>query len=255
MSILSIVIMTDSVWKWIRRLGGPGLILLGIADNAPFGVPAGSVDICVILLSAHHGWWPYYYAFMASVGEVLGGYLTYRLAEKGGKETLEKKVGKPRAEKLYKQFEKRGFMTVFTGAILPPPFPFTSVLMAAGVMQYPRKRFFSALTAGRALRFLTEVFLGRIYGQQMIDFFSRHYRPTMYALIALAVTAGIGALFYFKWYLPKAQREKGAGQGLRRGERKAPGKDQPTRIQDTGSAEENTTGAVKAGRTQNTDRR
>ena len=147
------------------------MILLGIADNAPFiSAPAGSVDVFVILLSAHrHEWWAYY-AFMATVGEVLGGYLTYRLAEKGGQKTLEKKVGKPRAEKLYKHFEKRGFMTVFTGSILPPPFPFTSVLMAAGVMQYPRKKFLSALTAGRAVRFFAVAYLGRIYGRQMIGF-------------------------------------------------------------------------------------
>jgi membrane protein YqaA with SNARE-associated domain len=201
--------ISDSVWKWIHRLGGPGLILLGIADNAPFiSSPAGSVDVFVILLSAHrHEWWAYY-AFMATLGEVLGGFLTYRLAEKGGQKTLEKKVGKPRAEKLYKYFEKRGFMSVFTGAILPPPFPFTSVLMGAGVMQYPRNKFLSALTAGRALRFFAVAYLGRIYGRQMIAFFSRHYRPTMYVLIALAVMAGIVALIYFKWYRPKAQREE-----------------------------------------------
>ena len=35
-----------------------------------------------------------------------GGYVTYRLAEKGGQETLEQKVGKPRAGKLYQRFEK-----------------------------------------------------------------------------------------------------------------------------------------------------
>ena len=209
MGTLSLFIVADSVWKWIRRLGGPGLILLGLADNAPFiSAPPGSVDVFVILLSArHHEWWAYY-AFMATVGEVLGGYLTYRLAEKGGQQTLEKKVGKPRAEKIYKHFEKRGFMTVFTGAILPPPFPFTSVLMAAGVMQYPRKKFLSALTAGRAVRFFAMAYLGRIYGQQMIGFFSRHYRPALYVLIALAVMAGIGALVYFKWYRPRRQREQ-----------------------------------------------
>lgn len=184
------------------------MFLLGSADNAPFGVPSGAVDVCVILFSAHHGWWAYYYALMATAGEVLGGYLTYRLAEKGGQVTLEKKVGKPRAEKLYKHFEKRGFMTVFTGSILPPPFPFTSVLMAAGVMQYPRKKFFSALAAGRTLRFLADAFWGRIYGQQMIDFFSRHYRPTMYALTALAVMTGVGALVYFKWHRPTEQRKQ-----------------------------------------------
>ena len=209
MGILSIIVMSDSVWKWIHRLGGPGLILLGLADSAPFvDAPPGSVDVSVILLSGHHhGLW-IYYALMATVGEVLGGYLTYHLSEKGGQETLEKKVGRPRAEKIYRRFEKRGFMTVFTGAILPPPFPFTPVVMAAGVMQYPRKKFISALAAGRGVRFFAEAFLGRIYGQQMIDFCSRHYRPVMYALIALAVAAGIGALVYFKWYRPKRQREE-----------------------------------------------
>jgi membrane protein YqaA with SNARE-associated domain len=204
---LSLFILADSVWKWIHRLGGPGLILLGLADNTPFvSAPPGSEDIFLIVLATHHHTWWIYYALMATVGEVLGGYLTYRLAKKGGQETLEKKIGKPRAEKIYKYFEKRGFMTVFTGAILPPPFPFTSVLMAAGIMQYPRKQFLSALTVGRGVRFFAVAYLGRTYGRQMIGFFSRHYRPTMYFLIAVAVSAGIGALVYFKWYRPKAQR-------------------------------------------------
>jgi membrane protein YqaA with SNARE-associated domain len=211
MFALSLFIIGDSVWKWMHRLGGPGLILLGIADNTPFvSAPAGSVDVFVILLSAHRPEWWAYYAFMATVGEVLGGFLTYRLSRKGGQETLEKKVGKPRAEKIYKHFEKRGFMTVLAGSILPPPFPFTSVLMAAGILQYPRKKFFSALTTGRGVRFFAVAYFGRIYGRQMIGFVSRHYRPVMYLLIALAVAAGIGALLYFKWYRPKAQRKERA---------------------------------------------
>jgi H+-transporting ATPase len=42
MSILSLLIVAGSVWKWIHRLGGPGLILLGLADNAPFiSAPVG----------------------------------------------------------------------------------------------------------------------------------------------------------------------------------------------------------------------
>jgi len=166
-----------------------------------------ALDLAILLSAHRHEWWGYY-AFMATVGEVLGGYLTYRLAEKGGQKTLEKKVGKSRAEKLYKHFEKRGFRTVLTGSILPPPFPFTSVLMAAGIMQYPRKKFLSALTVGRGVRFFAVAYFGRIYGQQMIGFISRHYRPLMYILIALAVTAGVGALVYFKWYRPKVQREE-----------------------------------------------
>ena len=211
MNVLSLFALPNSVWEWCHRLGGPGLILLGIADNAPFiSAPPGSVDGLVILLSAHsYEWWAYY-AFMATVGEVFGGYLTYRMAQKGGRETLERKVGKPRAEKTYQYFEKHGRLTVFTGSILPPPFPFTSVLMTAGVMQYPPKKFLSELTAGRGFRFFAVAYLGSSYGPQMIGFFSRYYQPALYVLIALAVTSGIGALVYFKWYRPRAQRKERA---------------------------------------------
>ena len=187
-----------SFWTWIRHLGGPGLILLGVADNTPFvSAPPGSVDVLVILLSAaNHELWGYY-GFMATVGEVVGGYLTYRLAEKGGQETLEKKAGKSLAGRLYRQFEKHGLLMLFAGSLLPPPFPFTSLLMTAGVMQYPRRRFLSALTIGRSLRFFAVAFLGRTYGQEVAAFFSRHYQPIVYVLIALVFTGGIGFLIYF----------------------------------------------------------
>jgi membrane protein YqaA with SNARE-associated domain len=200
---------SDAVWKWLHRLGGPGLLLLGIADNLPVASsPAGSVDMFLIALSAHQPHWWAYYALMATAGEVLGGYLTYQLSEKGGQQTFEKKIRKDRAEKLYKVFKKHGFVTVFAGAIFPPPFPFTPVLMAAGVMQYPRKKFISALAAGRAVRFFIAAYLARTYSQQMIKFFSRFYHPVIYALILLAVNAGVGAAIYVIWYRPKVQREE-----------------------------------------------
>lgn len=130
------------------------MILLGLSDNTPFvSAPPGSVDVCVILLAAHRPEWWAYYAFMTMVGEVLGGYLTYRISRKGGKQALEKKVPKQRAEMVYRGFEKFGSITVLAGALLPPPFPFTTILMTAGVLQYPRRKFLPALIAGRALRF------------------------------------------------------------------------------------------------------
>jgi len=208
-TFLSHLVVSDSVWKWIHGLGGPGLILLGLSDNTPFvSAPPGSADVCVILLAAHRPEWWAYYAFMTTLGEVLGGYLTYRLSKKGGQQTLERKVGKARAGLIYKAFEKFGSITVLAGALLPPPFPFTTVLLTAGVMQYPRKKFLPALIAGRAARFFAEAWLGRIYGHQMIGFFSRNYRSLVYLLIAIGVTTGIGALVYFLWYRARKRRKE-----------------------------------------------
>jgi len=201
--------LESGLWKWLRRLGGPGLILLGVADNSAIPLP-GSMDVFVILLAAHHRtWWPYY-AFMAVAGSVIGGYLTYRLAEKGGEETLEKKVGKKRAEKVYARFKKHGFGTIVLGAVLPPPFPVVPFLLAAGALKYPKKNFVLALATGRALRYFAEAYLGHIYGVQIVHWLSRYYKPVLYTLIGLAVLAAIAALWYFKWYRPRKQREERA---------------------------------------------
>jgi len=199
---IGLIVSRSGTWTWLLRLGGPGLIVIGLVDNSVIPIPGG-MDFFVILLAAHHPEWWFYYAFMAVVGAVAGGYITYRLAKKGGKEELEKKVSKKRVQKVYDRFAKGGFSTVLVGAILPPPFPMVPVLMAAGVMQYPPRKFLSALAIGRGIRFFALAFLGHIYGTAIVGWFSRYYKPFLYALIALAVVGSIGALVYFKWYRPR----------------------------------------------------
>lgn len=195
----------SAVWNWIHRLGGLGLILLGIADNSAIPLP-GSQDVFTILLSAHNrDWWPYY-AAMATAGAVIGGYLTYRLAAKGGHKEFEKKIGKKRAEKVYKKFEKRGGVSVFVGAILPPPVPIVPFLMAAGVLQYPRHKFLAALGGGRAVRYFAVAYVGHRYGTAIIGFLSQYYQPVLYGLLGLAVLGAMGALLYLKWYHPRHKK-------------------------------------------------
>lgn len=198
-----------SVWSWLHKLGGPGLILVGLADNSLVPLP-GSMDVFTIILASHNRQWWFYYGAMATVGAVIGGYITYRLAEKGGEATLEKRIGKDRAEKVYKKFRKRGrgFSTVVIGSILPPPFPIVPVLMAAGILQYPRKKFLTALAIGRGMRYFALAYIGHTYGKSIINFFSQYYQPVLYALIALGVLAGIGVLLYLKWWRPKHKKDQ-----------------------------------------------
>ena len=172
------------------RLGGPGLILVGLIDNSVVPLPGG-MDLFVILLTAHHrDWWPYYGAF-ATAGAVIGGYVTFRLAKKGGKEGLEKKVGKKRAGEGIPEIRKRGILDYRGGSILPPPFPLVPVLMAAGVMQYPAKKFLAALALGRGIRFLVVAYLGMLYGTEIVKWLSQYYEPLLYTFIALGVLEGL----------------------------------------------------------------
>jgi membrane protein YqaA with SNARE-associated domain len=200
------IVAQSGIGKWVLGFGGPGLIVIGLIDNSVIPIPGG-MDISVLLLTAHHRkWWPYYGA-MATAGAMLGGYLTYRVAQKSGKAGLEKKIGKKRAEKVYKKFGKGGFSTVVIGSILPPPFPIVPVLMAAGVMQYSRKKFLVALGIGRGIRFFVVAFLGKLYGTAIAGWLGRYYEPFLYVLIALGVVGGLAVFVYFKWYRREHGRE------------------------------------------------
>jgi len=192
------------IQRWVVRLGGPGLVLLGLADNSVVPL-TGSMDVLTIWLAAsHRDLWPYY-AFMATIGAVLGGYITYALGRKGGKEALEHKLNQRKAKKVFAKFDRWGFRTVFVGAILPPPFPLVPVLLAAGALQYPRKKFLGALALGRSLRYLLVAGMGALYGRQITAFFTRYYKPAVLILVGLALLGGILTLIE---YLRSREKKK-----------------------------------------------
>src|SRR5439155_3501414 len=188
-----------TIWQRLRRLGGPGLVLLGIADNSVIPL-TGSMDVLTIWLAARHQEpWPYY-AVMATLGAVIGGYITYSLARKGGKRAMERKLSRKRAQKVYQTFERWGFWAVAVPALVPPPFPFVPFLLAAGALQYSREKFLGALTLGRLVRYSIVAGLGALYGTHIVRFFSRYYEPALTILIGLAVLGGVLTLIqYLRW--------------------------------------------------------
>jgi len=199
MHLLAIILLASkkSALRWLIHLGGPGLILLGLADNSLIPLP-GSTDVVTILLAAHHREPWVYYAMMATAGAVLGGYLTYRMARKGGKETLEKRFSKKKVKKVYAIFERWGFAAVAIPAILPPPFPIVPMLLAAGAMQYPTRKFLAALAVGRGIRFTLLAYLGFHYGRHIVRLFALYYWPVLGVLIGFSVLGALYGLFEYK---------------------------------------------------------
>src|SRR5271167_851854 len=195
----AIILLTSkkSALRWLIHLGGPSLILLGLVDNSVIPLP-GSTDIVTVLLAAHHREPWAYYAIMATVGALIGGYLTYRMARKGGKETLEKRFSKKKTDKVYAIFSRWGFAAVSIPALLPPPFPIVPMLLAAGAMQYSTKKFLTALAVGRGLRFTILAYLGFHYGRHIVKFFAQYYWPVLIALIAFSVLGGLYGIYEYK---------------------------------------------------------
>src|ERR1700694_1696072 len=105
-----------SVRLWIFSLGGLGFIPLGLLDNSVIPLP-GSMDVLTIVLSARRQELWLYYALMATAGSVLGGFVTYRLARKGGQEALTKRFPKRTVEKVLKTFERWGWAAIVVPAM------------------------------------------------------------------------------------------------------------------------------------------
>ena len=153
------------------------------------------MDVLTIVLSARHGELWTYCALMATVGSVMGGYVTYRLARKGGKETLARKFPRRKLEKIYKILGRWGFGTIAIPALLPPPAPMVPFLLAAGAMQYSLNKFLVALTLGRIVRYSILAYLAARYGRYMLTFISQLRHPILIVAIAMIATAMAALIF------------------------------------------------------------
>ena len=189
------LIIAGGVWAKLRALGPVGLILLGLADASVVPTP-GSMDLLLILLvgSSPHNWWIYVLA--ATVGSSLGAYITYRIGLKGGKEGLAKRIPERKLARIYGWSEKYGAGAVALPAFLPPPFPLSPFLLAAGVMKVPKTKFLAAYSGGRLVRYSIVAWLGRKYGQSIIRAVQQYSRPIIWTLVVLSVLGGLAFAAY-----------------------------------------------------------
>ncbi len=186
-----------SVRRWVVHLGGLGLIPLGLLDNSIVPLP-GSMDVVLTILCARQPEWWFYYALMATAGGVIGGFVTYRLARKGGKQALERRFPRRQVDKVNKIFERWGFSAIAVPALLPPPFPITPFLIAAGAMQYPLRKFLGALAVGRIARYVILGYLAARYGRKIIRFIATHGQPVALVAAGVLIVAALVAFFYWR---------------------------------------------------------
>jgi membrane protein YqaA with SNARE-associated domain len=185
--------LEHSVRRWLVHLGALGFIPLGLIDGSIIPLP-GSMDVLTIILAARSPELWLYYAVMATLGSVLGGFVTYRLARKGGEKSLEKRLSAKSMKRVIKLFERWGFAAIAIPALLPPPMPLVPFLLAAGAMQYSVKKFLAAMALGRIVRYMILAYLAARFGRKMLPFLLQHGHPMLAAVVGLVVT---GLLVYF----------------------------------------------------------
>ena len=181
-----------SLFAFFRRLGAAGLFLLGILDSSFLMMPLGNDVLMVAMVSSRHGNW-FLYALMAALGSVTGVLLVDLLARKGGEEGLARLMKPHKIERLKRKLEKKAWWALIAAALMPPPFPFTAMVVAASALQYPRRRLLLEIFVGRLARFMIIGLLALYFGRKLL----RYLRSDLieYFVYALIVIAVVGSIF------------------------------------------------------------
>ena len=173
--------------RFFLRLGIFGLFLLSALDSSFLVLPFGNDLLLIALVSSGKSslrWVAYVIA--SALGSLVGVFIVDVLMRKAGEKGLERFLSPRKIEKFKAKVENKAGISVFIATLLPPPFPFTPVVMTASALQTPRRTMFIAVFIGRLLRFTIEAFLALYFGRKLIAFIrSDIVTYTVYGLMAL----------------------------------------------------------------------
>ena len=152
---------------YLRHLGAFGLFSLAILDSLPFPTFGGPDILIAVLAARHHDPW-YEYAAAASLGSLIGAFITFRLAWQAGLQYLNKHFGSGRVPRLLKLFEKWGTGALAISTAVPFPTPTSFLFAAAGASKYPVKKFFIVVGLCRVARYSLIAILADHYGRHFV---------------------------------------------------------------------------------------
>ncbi len=179
------------IQQWASELGGVGLFIIAALDSSFLSFPQVN-DLLIIFLSTRRPGLMPYYAFMTTAGSMLGCFVLFALAYRGGEVFLRKRVSGPRVERGLALYQRHGLLAVVVPALLPPPMPFKLFVLLAGAARVSPWKFGGAVAIGRGIRYFGQGYLAVLYGERAVALVQQHSREAGMALAIVALAIGVG---------------------------------------------------------------
>ena len=146
-----------------------GVVVLAALDSTVFlSLPFG-IDAAVILLAAQDRAFAWIVPILATTGSLAGAALTFWMGAKIGENGLDRYVSPRRLQRIRRRVRNTGALALAALDLIPPPFPFTPFVLAAGALGVNASKFFMTLCLCRLLRFGLEAFLAVRYGDGVLS--------------------------------------------------------------------------------------
>jgi membrane protein YqaA with SNARE-associated domain len=181
------------LWALLKPLGSWAVFAVAGIDSAFFGVPLDPLVATYVYRNRSHA---LLYPLMAAAGSAAGCVILYWIGYKGGEVLLLKRMSRAKFERIRASFDRHEFWALMVPSMLPPPFPFKAVVLAASAFEMNFSHFLLAIFLGRLLRFLVLGLLVLSFGPQVVAFgaevLAKHWIVLILASAAI-IAAGIYA--------------------------------------------------------------
>lgn len=179
----------STIQDWASGLGGVGLFVIALLDSSFLSFPQVN-DILIIVLSTKYPARMPYYASMTTLGSLVGCFLLYGVARRGGEAFMRKRLKGRYVDRALRAYQKYGLLAVVVPALLPPPVPFKVFVLMAGAAAVSPLKFGLAVVIGRGIRYFGQGYLAVLYGERAADFMKAYGAQIGIGLAAIAVVAG-----------------------------------------------------------------
>ena len=186
-----------SLYSFALSLGGPGLFAVAALDSSFISLPQINDLLVVAMVLENPALMPYYVA-MATLGSVVGCFVIYLLANKGGEAVLRRRLSSGRVDRALGLYRRYGVLALMVPALLPPPAPFKLFVLGAGLAGVRPLKFVLGIAIARALRYGILGILTIYYGQQAVELMRANGPAVGLALAGIIVFAAIGWFFWRK---------------------------------------------------------
>jgi membrane protein YqaA with SNARE-associated domain len=197
-ALVFIASWANTIFRLFQRLGITGIFLLSAVDSSILVLPFGMDFLLVGLIAKSTGRWSILYIVAAVTGSMVGVFIDDILSRKAGEEGLKRFASREQTKRLKPFIRRRAGWALFIGSIVPPPFPFTLVVLIASALQYARPKLLLIVFGGRTLRFTVLAVLALHFGSELLSYANSSFiEYSIYVIIVLAVTGSTIAIVRF----------------------------------------------------------
>lgn len=182
--------IVNAIQEWASALGGFGLFTIAALDSSFLSFPQVN-DLLVMFLSVKTPALMPYYAGMTTLGSLVGCFVLYGVARRGGDVFLRKRFSGARVERGLALYQRFGLLAVVVPSLLPPPTPFKLFVLLAGAANVSPWKFGAAIAIGRGIRYFGQGYLAVLYGERAVTLVQEHGRAVGLGVAVAALAIGV----------------------------------------------------------------